>query len=104
VILDQGRIVADATLAELTSARGAKRVVHVRTSGAGELLAAVISSGGQARLTETNVVAITGLTPEQIGEIAAARAIPVFESTSEGGNLEEVFFQVTADAARKAHR
>jgi ABC-2 type transport system ATP-binding protein len=76
--------------------------VHVRTSGADELVAAVISSGGQARLTDTNVVAITGLTPEQIGELAAARAIPVFESTTEGSNLEEIFFQLTADAVRKA--
>jgi ABC-2 type transport system ATP-binding protein len=102
VILDHGRIVADATLVELTASADTRRVVHVRTSAADELLAAVISCGGQARQTETNVVDITGLSPEQIGELAAARAIPVFESTTEGSSLEEIFFQLTADAAERA--
>lgn len=101
VILDNGRIVADAPLSELTASANAKGVVHVRTSGADELVAAVAASGGQARRNGSDVVDITGLTPEQIGEIAAARAIPIFESTTEGSNLEEIFFQVTEDAARR---
>ncbi|MHB1518044.1 MAG: ATP-binding cassette domain-containing protein [Acidimicrobiales bacterium] len=101
VILDQGRIVADATLAELTASVGAQQVVHIRTSAPDALVDAVISSGAQARLTETNIVKISGLKPEQVGELAAARAIPIFESTTEGSNLEEIFFQLTGDAARK---
>lgn len=43
-------------------------------------------------------VEVTGATPERIGLLAADHAIPIFETSTETFNLEDVFFQLTARA------
>jgi hypothetical protein len=41
-------------------------------------------------------------TPQRVGQLAADRAIPVFESVTETADLEEIFFQLTASHPFKA--
>jgi ABC-2 type transport system ATP-binding protein len=96
VILDRGRMVAHAPLEQLAATAGVQPVVRIRTSKVEALRAAVVADGARARLDGTDVVEVTGSTPERVGELAAARAIPVFESVTEVANLEAVFFQLTA--------
>ncbi len=43
---------------------------------------------------------ITGATSEQIGTMAAAHAIPIFETTTEAADLEDIFLRLTAGAER----
>jgi ABC-2 type transport system ATP-binding protein len=94
VILDRGRLIAHASLDELTA--GAHRVVRVRTPKAHELQQVLNTDGASARLLASDQVEITGATPEQVGLLAAEHAIPIFESISQTANLEDVFFQLTA--------
>jgi len=96
VILDRGRMVAHAPLDELAATAGAHPIVRIRTSKVEELRAAVVANGAHAGVSETDVVEVTGLSPERVGQLAADRAIPVFESVTEVANLEEIFFQLTA--------
>ena len=96
VIIDRGRLVVDAPLHELTTAGGIASVVRVRTPMALQLSAAVAEDGARAVLTAPDLVEISGTTAERVGILAAQRAIPVFESTVEGPDLEAVFFQLTA--------
>jgi ABC-2 type transport system ATP-binding protein len=103
VILDHGRLVVQSTLEELTA--GARRTVRVRTPRAEELRAALLAEGAQARLVAPDRLEVSGTTVERVGMLAAARAIPIFESSVGAANLEDVFFQLTAaPAAQEAAR
>jgi len=95
VILDRGRMVAHAPLEELAETAGVHPVVRIRTSKVEELRAAVVADGAHARVAEPDVVEVTGSSPERVGQLAADRAIPVFESVTEVADLEEIFFQLT---------
>jgi ABC-2 type transport system ATP-binding protein len=96
VILDRGRMVAHAPLEQLAATAGVEPVVRIRTSKVEELRAGVVADGAHARVAGPDVVEVTGSTPERVGELAADRAIPVFESVTEVANLEAIFFQLTA--------
>ena len=96
VILDHGRMVAQAPLDELTSIAGARPVVRIRTPNVEELRVAVTADGAQARIAGPDLIEVTGSTPERVGQLAADRAIPIFESVTETPELEEIFFELTA--------
>ena len=94
VIVDHGRLVAHSSLDELTA--GARRTVRVRTPRAGDLAAALGSDGVRVEPVDGERLEITGTTSEQVAMVAANLRIPIFESTTEVANLEDVFFQLTA--------
>jgi ABC-2 type transport system ATP-binding protein len=99
VILDHGRLVAQSSLAELTAA--AQGVLRVRTSKAEELHDALVARGVRAQLTGPDQLEVTGATGEEVGLLAAERAIPIFETTAEVADLEDVFLRLTTADARK---
>jgi ABC-2 type transport system ATP-binding protein len=104
VILDRGRMVAHAPLEELAATAGVEPVVRIRTSKVEELRAAVVADGAHARVAGPDLMEVTGSTPERVGELAADRAIPVFESVTEVANLEDIFFQLTASPNKEPLR
>jgi ABC-2 type transport system ATP-binding protein len=104
VILDRGRMVAHAPLEQLAATAGVGPVVRIRTSQVEQLRAAVVADDAHARIVGPDVVEVTGSTPERVGQLAADRAIPVFESTTEIANLEEIFFRLTAAAGEETLR
>ena len=104
VILDRGRMVAHAPLEQLAATAGAGPVVRIRTSQVEELRTAIVADGAHAQIAGPDVVEVTGATPERVGQLAADRAIPVYESTTEAANLEEIFFRLTAAAGEEARR
>jgi ABC-2 type transport system ATP-binding protein len=95
VILDRGRLVTQSTLAELTA--NTSTVVQIRTSMADELRAALIESGATSKLVAPDRIEVTGSTPEQIGLLAAKLGVPIFETTTETPDLENVFLRLTTD-------
>jgi ABC-2 type transport system ATP-binding protein len=101
VILDRGRLVVQAPLAELTTRAGAgmRPVVRLRTAPAraAELRALLVADGARVRPLAPDRLEVAGSTPERVGTLAAERSIPIFEQTTEATNLEAVFFQLTAD-------
>jgi ABC-2 type transport system ATP-binding protein len=98
VILDRGRLVTESTLADLTAGSG--HVVRVRTPRAADLADLLAVQGASATVVAADRVKITGATSEQIGTVAAEHAIPIFETTSEAADLEDIFLRLTADAER----
>jgi ABC-2 type transport system ATP-binding protein len=104
VILDRGRMVAHALLDELSSTAGPRPVVRIRTPKVEELRVAIAAEGAQARIAGPDLIEVTGSTPERVGQLAADRAIPVFESVTEMADLEEIFFQLTANQAQRARQ
>lgn len=94
VILDRGRLVANCGLDELTA--GAGQVVLVRTPRAEELRSALHERGAAVRLTAPDQLEVTGVSPEQIGTLAAERGVPIFRVSADAPDLEDVFLRLTA--------
>jgi ABC-2 type transport system ATP-binding protein len=94
VILDRGRLVTESTLADLTAGGG--HAVRVRTPRAAELARLLTGRGANATVVATDRVEITGATSEQIGTMAAEHAIPIFETSTETADLEDIFLRLTA--------
>jgi ABC-2 type transport system ATP-binding protein len=93
VVIDHGRLVTHASLAELLA--DTRQVVRIRTRRAEELRTALLAEGAQVTL-DGDRLQVTGASAEQIGLLAAQRSIPLFESVTDTTNLEQVFLQLTA--------
>jgi ABC-2 type transport system ATP-binding protein len=95
IIVGRGRLIADAPIAELTSA--SSRGVRVRSPQA-ELLRAVLA-GPDVRIsvTDAEVLEVAGLDSETVGRIAADHSIVLYELVPRTVSLEEAFMELTRD-------
>jgi ABC-2 type transport system ATP-binding protein len=100
IVIDHGRLVREATLAELLAEQ--REIVLVRTAKPDALAVALRAGGGSATVTADRLE-VAGLTSEQVGTIAAESGIPLFECVASSPDLEDVFFNLTA-AARNESR
>jgi ABC-2 type transport system ATP-binding protein len=92
VIIGKGQILASGTLAELS---GTARL-RVR-GGDPHRLTAAFEQYGAAVVPDGPVLYVSGLSPEQAGDIALAARVAVHELTPEARNLEDIFMSL-ADA------
>jgi ABC-2 type transport system ATP-binding protein len=99
VIITQGRLVYAGTLDGLGDATGALVTVRSPSAAAltGHLLAAPAAEGSaRVQARPDGSLSVAGLTAEQIGHIAFVQGIELHELTSESGDLERVFLDLTA--------
>jgi ABC-2 type transport system ATP-binding protein len=99
VILDRGRLVTHAPLAELIG--GAIEVVRVRSPRARDLKRALEADGALAQLVAENRMEVRGSTADRVGTLAADLSIPVFEIAADAPELEDVFLRLTSGRARE---
>jgi ABC-2 type transport system ATP-binding protein len=102
IIVGRGRLIADAPIAELTSA--SSHGVRVRSPDA-ELLRAILTSpGASISRTEPDVLEISGLDSDTVGRIAADHSIVLYELVPLNASLEEAFMDLTReDVEYRAH-
>ncbi len=98
VILDRGRLVIQATLADLIATTS--NVVRVRTPRAQDLAAALSAKGFTAEIIAPDRLKVSGASGEQVGTLAAGQGIPLFETNTDAADLEDIFLRLTADAER----
>jgi ABC-2 type transport system ATP-binding protein len=99
VIIDRGRLVAQSTLAALTT--GADRTVRVRTAQPEALRDLLVAGGAQVTVDGPGQLVVAGATTEQVGHAAAAGGVVLHEMRFERSNLEDVFLELTG---RKGER
>lgn len=100
VILDHGRLVTHTSLAQLTT--DLTPPVQVRTARPDVLAPLLVAEGGAVSRTADGWLEVTGLSTEQIGTLAAIHSVPIYETKLQQANLEDVFMNLTAPAARSA--
>jgi len=93
VIVSHGQLKAQGTLESLT-AGVAQASMHARTPEA-DRLCAVLTDAGFRRLS-VDLVAVDGMSPEQLGPLLATNQIVLYELTNEGADLESIFLSLTA--------
>jgi ABC-2 type transport system ATP-binding protein len=94
VIIGQGKLLADTTVADLVTAEG----VRVATAGPDALRTAIGGPGVTVTSTGAEELFVTGTTARAIGLAAANRGIPLFELTPQNASLEEAFMDLTHNA------
>jgi ABC-2 type transport system ATP-binding protein len=93
VVINRGRSVAQAPLAELTArAGGGVRVAGPDAARLGELLRA---DGAEVSEDGDRAIVVRGRSAEDIGRIIAGGGIVISELAPVGSSLEEIFFELT---------
>jgi ABC-2 type transport system ATP-binding protein len=101
VIINNGRLVRQGTLAELSGQHAG--VVSVRTPGADELATALATAGGDGARIERigpDTLRVTGVPAARVGELAFGAGVRLHELTVERGGLEAVFFALTGQTGQ----
>ena len=93
VILDKGRLVTSAPLAELTAR--SRSAVIVRTPEIDRLRVELAKRGIDAAVTGPDQVTATDTTPEAVGRVIGSIGLVIYEMRLEQSNLEDVFFSLT---------
>jgi ABC-2 type transport system ATP-binding protein len=93
-VINRGRLVRQATVAELTS--GSRRVIvatpeAARLAGALRALGFGVTDGGDGAL------GVAGADPARVGTIAFETGVPVFGLSQEEASLEDVFLELTSE-------
>jgi ABC-2 type transport system ATP-binding protein len=93
VILDRGRLVTHASLTQLLA--DTAPTVRVRTPAVERLGPLLTADGATVTTTAREWLDVSGSSPERIGTLAALHAIPIYETTLESADLEDVFLRLT---------
>jgi ABC-2 type transport system ATP-binding protein len=93
VIVAGGRLAAQGPLHELL--QGTTTTVRVRTPDAPRLAALLTGAGIEARTEGPDIAVAEKTTPEAVGPLMAAHGVVVYEMTSSGESLEQLFFEKT---------
>ncbi len=97
LIINHGRLVAESTLDDLTARVGG--LVRVRSPQLDRLATALQVQGIVTTPSNDNALLAQGTTRERVGDIALAEGVAIYELVTEGSSLEEVFLELTSEAA-----
>jgi ABC-2 type transport system ATP-binding protein len=95
VVIGRGRLIAETSIGELV--RRFHRDVLVRSPRSAELADALTSVGATVLPEPTGGLAVTGIEPERIADVALEVRIPVHELTPRNASLEEAYLRLTED-------
>lgn len=93
VVIGRGKLLADMTTEEFL-VRNARTHVQVRSPRQAELAAVLTAAGGEVA-DDHGVLAVHGLSCEQVGDIAATNAIALHQLFEHRASLETAFMDMT---------
>ncbi|MGO1496461.1 ATP-binding cassette domain-containing protein [Agrococcus casei] len=96
IILGRGRVLADAPLADIVE-QWTTKSVRVRSPRAREIAEAAASDTVSVTSRGNGYLDINGATAAEVGELAAARSLPLHELTPTTGTLEDAYLKLTGD-------
>jgi ABC-2 type transport system ATP-binding protein len=97
IVIGRGRLIADLPVEELT-AQASHGHVRVRTPDAASLAELLAGSGVNVEAPAGDLLEVTGLESEAIGELARRHDLPLYELTPVRASLEDAFMELTRDA------
>ena len=97
VVVGRGRVIADASVAELIAAASADRVT-VRTAARDEAMTVLARAGAEPAATARDVITVSGMTPERVVKLLSENSVPFAELSAHRASLEEAYMELTRDA------
>jgi ABC-2 type transport system ATP-binding protein len=97
IVIGRGRLIADTSVDEFVQS-ASKHSVRVRSPQLERLVDLLAGPDVSVDPVEASVAEIRGLNSEQVGTIAAADGIVLYELTSQRASLEEAFMELTHDS------
>jgi ABC-2 type transport system ATP-binding protein len=97
IVIGRGRLIADTGMEEFI-AGAAPAVVRVRSTDPAALAALLRSREVAVSETGDGVLAVSGVSTDQVGRLAGAAGITLLELTAQQASLEEAFVDLTRDA------
>jgi ABC-2 type transport system ATP-binding protein len=97
VVVGRGRVIADASVAELIAAASADRVT-VRTAARDEAMTVLARAGAEPAATARDVITVAGMTPERVVKLLSESSVPFTELSAHRASLEEAYMELTRDA------
>jgi ABC-2 type transport system ATP-binding protein len=102
IVIGRGRLLADASVAEVIAASSANHV-RVVSPDAAALRGLIEASGGLVEPEGADALTVSGLECRDIGELAAAAGLTLHELSPQAASLEEAFMEMTRDSADFHH-
>ena len=96
IVIGRGRLIADTSVDDFVR-RASSKIVRVRSPDATRLVEIVAAAGATSVRNGPDLIEISGLAAEQVGEAAAAHGIVLHELTPQQATLEEAFMTLTSD-------
>jgi len=96
IVIGRGRLIADVPVREFIQGAG-RNVVRVRSPQATELRELLVGPDVAVTVVDGGALEVSGLTAEQIGDLAAERGLRLHELTPQQASLEEAFMELTKD-------
>jgi ABC-2 type transport system ATP-binding protein len=97
VVVGRGRLLADTSVADLIAQTGG-RGVRVATTEPGALRSLLSRPGITVTSSTSEELLVDGLSPHEIGAIAAQHRIPLYELSRHEPSLEEAFMDLTRES------
>jgi len=94
IVIGRGRLIADVPVREFIQGAG-RNVVRVRSPQATELRELLAGPDVAVTVVDGGALEVSGLTAEQIGDLAAERGLRLHELTPQQASLEEAFMELT---------
>ncbi len=94
VIISQGQMRAQGTLAELTA--DSRPSMRLRTQEPDRAMHVLTGAGLAVRRTAPDTVVLDGATPQTLGPLLAQHQVVVYELVTEAASLEAAFLELTA--------
>jgi ABC-2 type transport system ATP-binding protein len=98
VALGRGRVLADASVADLV-ARASRDEVQLRTPVPADAVVALRDAGAVATITDRGIVNVTGFGAERVVAVLSAASVAISEVSAQRATLEEVYLALTGTAA-----
>jgi len=98
IVIGRGRLIADTSVAEFVRRASSDVNVRVRSPQAPELREELQRRKAEVASIEESLLEVSGLTGEQIGEIALQARIVISELTPRQASLEEAFMSLTGES------
>jgi ABC-2 type transport system ATP-binding protein len=97
VVVGRGKVIADATTADLLAAASGDRV-RLRTPAVAQAAAVLESAGASVDEAGHDTLTISGLSPERAVAALGAASVPFSEVATHRATLEQAYMELTKDA------
>ncbi|HEV2346167.1 MAG TPA: ATP-binding cassette domain-containing protein [Actinocrinis sp.] len=97
VVVGRGRVIADASVAELIAAASGDRVA-LRTGARTQAMTVLANAGATVASTGPDTLTVSGLTAERVVALLNQNTVPFSEVSSHRATLEEAYMELTREA------